>query len=507
MLDVEEKEQIRRAVLVEGKSQRQVARETGHSRNTIRKMLENGEAPRYRQKRPRSSPVLGPFKAILDAWIAEDEKKPKKKRRTARRMYTLLRGEEYGYCGAESTLRAYVGRVRKRLRKQVYLPLDYEPGEVGQVDFGEAEVVIAGEQVTAQLLLVWLGYSGSTFVKAYPGQTQEIFFDGMASSFEFFGGVPQELWFDNLKAAVNKILKGIKREEQEAFIAFRSHHLFAAEFCNLQAGWEKGGVEGRVGYSRRNWLIPLMEFASWEALNDYLREQCEAEFSRRMRGRRETIGARLVVEREHFLPLPQQRYPCCKTVPVQPNHLSLVSYDTNRYSVPVEHAHEKLLLRAFPDRVEIALGEETLAVHLRCWEREQDVLDAQHYLSLLARRPRAFERAKPLKAWRQQWPAVFDRYWEALKAHHPGQRGTKIFIQVLQLCQDYSEETLAGALHQALACHCYQVDGVRELVRRQMEPERPTPLDLRAYPELAAVSVPTPNLKHFNQLLTTGGGS
>jgi transposase len=131
MLDVEEKEHIRRALLVEGKSQRQVARETGHFRNTIRKMLENGETPRYRKKRPRSSPVLGSYKPILDAWIAEDEKKPKKKRRTARRMYTLLRGEEYGYCGAESTLRAYVGRVRKRMSNQVYLHLDYEPGEGG----------------------------------------------------------------------------------------------------------------------------------------------------------------------------------------------------------------------------------------------------------------------------------------------------------------------------------------------------------------------------------------
>lgn len=145
MLVVEEKERIRRAVLVAGKSQRQVARETGHARNTIRKMLENGDVPRYRQKRPRSSPVLGPFKAIIDAWVAEDEQKPKKKRRTARRMYTLL-SSEYGYRGAESTLRAYVGRVRKRLRNQVYVPLDYQPGEVGQVDTSTGSVHVLGKQ-------------------------------------------------------------------------------------------------------------------------------------------------------------------------------------------------------------------------------------------------------------------------------------------------------------------------------------------------------------------------
>ena len=267
MLDVKEKEQIRRAVLVEGKSRRQVAKETGRSRNTIRRMLTDGEAPRYRKRSARPRPVLDPFQAILDEWIAEDEKKPKKKRRTAKRMYDLLRAEAYGYTGAESTLRAYVGQRRKRTRTQVRIPLAYQPGEVGQVDFGEADVVIAGEKLTAQLLVVWLGFSSSTFVKAYQGQTQEVFFDGIASSFEFFGGVPHQLWFDNLKIAVNKVLKGPKREQQQGFIAFRSHYLFASEFCNLRAGWEKGGVEGRVGYGRRNWLIPVMDFPSWEALN------------------------------------------------------------------------------------------------------------------------------------------------------------------------------------------------------------------------------------------------
>ena len=176
-----EKEEIRRAVLVEGKSQRQVAKETGHSRQTIKKLLTDGEVPKYRMEKKRESPVLGPYKAILAEWVAEDEKKPKKKRRTATRMYQLLRGAEYGYQGAESSVRVYVGQLRKKARNKVYVPLSYEAGEVGQVDFGEAEVIIAGKSVQAQLFLIWLGYSGGTFVKAYPGQSQEIFFVEFAS--------------------------------------------------------------------------------------------------------------------------------------------------------------------------------------------------------------------------------------------------------------------------------------------------------------------------------------
>jgi transposase len=186
--------------------------------------------------------------ALIDEWVAEDEKKPKKKRRTAKRMYDILR-EEHGYKGAESTLRRYVGLSRRKARHKVYVLLDYEPGEVAQLDFGEGEVIIAGKLLKAQLFLMWLGYSSATFMKAYPAQTQEIFFDGHVSAFEFIGGVPRQIWYDNLKIAVLKVLKGRNRQEQETFVSFRSHYLFAAHFCNTAAGWEKGGVEGRVGYS------------------------------------------------------------------------------------------------------------------------------------------------------------------------------------------------------------------------------------------------------------------
>ncbi|MCP5088194.1 MAG: IS21 family transposase [Rhodobacteraceae bacterium] len=448
--------------------------------------------------------MLGPYKALLEQWVAEDEKKPKKKRRTAKRMYTVLRGAEYGYQGAASSVRMYVGQLRKKVRNKVYVPLSYEAGEVGQVDFGEAEVILAGEKVPAQLFLMWLGYSGGTFVKAYPGQSQEIFFDGQVAACEFFGGVPRQLWFDNLKAAVLKVLKGSQRVEQQRFVAFRSHYLFEAHFCNVRAGWEKGGVESRVGYVRRNWLIPVMEFPSWEALNEYLRTQCEQEFGRRLRGRAETIGERLSQEQAQFLPLPERAFACCTTVPGQPNRLSLVSFATNRYSVPVDVAHKKLVLRAFPQRVEIADQHQLVAQHPRCWAREQDILDPQHYLGLLTRRPRAFERARPLRQWRETWPPVFETYWTVLKERFPDHQGTGVFIRILQLCTDYAEETLAEALEMALVCHCYNYDGVRELVRRVAEPARPEPADLSSHPTLARVRVPPPDLGRFNQLLSAG---
>jgi transposase len=506
MLDMTEKDRIRRLVLVEGKSVRQVARETGRSRNTITKMLADSNPPRYQQRVDKPAPVLGPFKSVLDSWIAEDTKKPKKKRRTARRMYDLLRAEPYGYQGAESTLRRYVGQARRQARHKLFVLLDYQPGEAAQLDFGEAEVIIAGQRQAAQLFLMWLGHSSATFMKAYPAQTQEIFFDGHAAAFAFFGGVPHQIWYDNLKVAVAKVLRGRNRQEQEAFVSLRSHYLFDAHFCNTAAGWEKGGVEGRVGYGRRNWLVPVLEFPSWSALNEYLAEQCRREWQRRLQGRDQTIGELLAAEQAHFLPLPAQPFPCCRTEPVEANHLSLVTYGTNRYSIPVEHAHESLLLRAFADRIEVTNGRQVVAVHPRCWDRERDILDPLHFLSLLARKPRAFTQAKAIRQWRESWPPAFERYWAALQVRLPEGEWTTTFIRILQLCATYPEETLAQALDAALVHHCYSYDGVRELLRRQTQPAPPAPVNLADRPDLGRVQVTMPDLAQFNRLLPVGGG-
>jgi transposase len=501
MITMEEKAAVRQAVLVEGKSQRQVAQETGRSRNTIRRMIEDSEKPKYKIGKGRRSPVMAPYKELLERWVAEDELKPKKKRRTSVRMYALLR-DEYGYQGAESTLRWHVGQSRRQVRHKVYIPLGYEPGETAQVDFGEADVCIAGKVMTAQLFVMWLGYSGAVFVQAYPAASQEVFFAGHVAAFAFFGGVSQEIWYDNLKNAVEKVLRGRGREEQESFTSFRSHYLFSAEFCNVRSGWEKGGVEGKVGYSRRNWLIGAPSFESWEALNLYLRDCCRQEQARCLRGRKETIGERLKQEQVRLRPLPAQPYRCCKTIAVSANGLSLVTFATNRYSVPVEVAHEPLTLHAYVDRIEISTRSQKVAEHDRCWGRGQDILNPHHYLSLLAKRPRAFPHAQAIRAWQQSWPATFDLYFDALKQRSERMEATRIFIGVLQLGEKYTETGLATGLEEALKHHCYTVAGVSDCLRRLTEGAQPAPSSLANHPHLAAVEVTTPDVQRFNQLLS-----
>jgi transposase len=506
MIIVEQKEQIRRAFYIEGKSIRQIQRETGYHRQTIRKALQDGEVPRYQLKGSRPSPVLGPVRPIIDRWLEEDQGQPRKQRHTAKRIYERLTNE-YGFDGAESTVRHYVGQRRKQMRNKVFIPLEYAPGQIGQMDFGQAQVIIAGEQLIAHLFCLRLGYSKQPFVTALPSQAQEAFFEGHVRAFDFLGGVPHVLVYDNLKVAVKRVLEGRNREEQATFVAFRSHYLFESRFCTPRKGHEKGRVEGLVGYARRNWLVPTPEYATWDALNAYLLSKCSAEGQRRLRRMKTTIGEALVQEQAQFLPLPSHPYRCCTVRPARANGFGLVTFQTNRYSVPADHAHEALWLRAYVDRVEITNGSQVLAVHVRCYKREQDVLNPLHYLPLLEQRPGAWEQAKPILEWQQRWPQVYDDYLAALRDRMSISQATREFVHILQLHEDYPEDIIAQALQQALEGYCYTVDGVKQIVRRLAEPAcTVAPLEGDDLPVPDVASVVWPELDQFDRLLHTVAG-
>src|ERR687891_84772 len=355
VLKVDQREQIRRAYFIEGKSIRQIALEGHHHRRTVRQALQDAGPPHYTRRQSRARPVLGPFVHLINQWLTEDLTRPAKQRHTAHRIYQRL-VEEHGFTGKESNLRQYVREHRPTPRHSgIFIPLTYEPGEDAQCDFGEAQVVLAGRQIKVQLFCIRLCYSKLSFVMALPHQQQEAFFEGHQQAFGFFGGVPRHIWYDNLSQAVRPQLVGHRPQEQDSFVAFRSHYLFESPFCTPAEAHEKGLVEGLVGYARRNFLVPLPEVDSFQELNDLLRERCLAEAGRRLRGEDQTIGELWDQERSHLLPLPRQPYPCCRTVPVRPNRLSLVTFQTNRYSVPVEWAHHSLFLRAFVDQYLSAL--------------------------------------------------------------------------------------------------------------------------------------------------------
>ncbi len=501
MISVNNRERIRRAYFVENKSIREIARELGHSRKTVRKALESADPGQYTVKEPRLAPVLGPYKELVDRLLAENQKLPRKQRYTTHKIYEQVR--KAGYTGSESGVRSYIAQhQREKKHPAVFIPLEFDPGMDAQVDWGEAMAILAGQRMTVQFFVMRLNYSRKAFVMAFPAQKQEAFFEGHVCAFHHFGGVVRRIAYDNLKAAVQEVLQGHTRKEQERFVIFRSHYLFESHFCTPGQGHEKGGVEHEVGFARRNFMVPLPEAASFEELNADLLACCLADGQRTVDGQAVTIGQAWEIEKPSLMPLPEKDFECCVNKPVSLMPYSQVEFETNRYSVPADNLHSKLVLKAYPFRVKILHGNDVLAEHPRSYARNQEIFDPLHYLPLLEQRPGAFEHAKPIRRWRKQWPAVYEQLLARLKVENRDGRGIREFVQILKLHQEYPAELVEQAVTQALQFGCIHADGVRLCLHQRLHPTQAIPpLNLVGQPQLFQASSQPVDLHCYEQLL------
>jgi transposase len=509
MLTVEQIEAIRRAYYHEQKSVRAIARELGHGRRVVREAIAgtHPQPRRYRLTKRKARPVLDPVVAIIDAWLAADGTAPRKQRHTAKRIYDRLVAE-HGFTGSETVVRGYV-RAWKRAHasdRPSFLPLAHAPGAEAQCDWGEALVRVAGVEQTVYLFCYRLSYSLKPFVCAFPTTRQECFLAGHVAAFAALGGVPRRVVYDNLSTAVRKVLQGRTRVEQETFVAFRGHYVYASHFClpGREGAHEKPLVETLVGYARRNFLVPVPAVPSWEALNALLAECCAAEDARRVPGRAQPVGVLWREEQAQLRPPPPQAFPCCRTVAVHATRQALVTFERNRYSVPTRYAGERVLLRAFAWAVEISDGQTVIARHPRLYGRDGEQLDPLHYLAVLEQKPGAFDLARPIQRWAREWPPIYHQYLAALRHARP-ESATREFVRILQLHARYEGAAVAAALERALALECWSADGVEQCLQLACAPGvAAATLDLAAVPGLAplvAVQIPLPDLTAFSRLL------
>ena len=301
---------VRLACHVDGLSQREAASRFGIARETVRKMLRHSEPPGYRRRQPPKRPKLAPFTDIIDRILEEDRTVHRKQHHTAKRIFERLR-DEHGFTGKETIVKDYV-RERRLRRREMFVPLSHPPGHA-QADFGEADAIIAGVKYRAHFFVMTLPHSDACFVAAYPAATTEAWLDGHNRAFVFFGGVPQSILYDNDKCLVSRILSDGTRQRTRAFSGLQSHYLFEDRYGRPGKGNDKGNVEGVVGYARRNFMTPLPRFASWDAFNGHLEEQCRNRQGNVLRGHRESIGERFVRDREALKrPLPAPFDACDK---------------------------------------------------------------------------------------------------------------------------------------------------------------------------------------------------
>lgn len=483
---------IRRKVLVEGVSKRQICREYHIAHKTLAKILAYSEPPGYRSSVPRPRPKLDPYLGVITTILENDKDTHRKQRHTAKRIFERLR-DEYGYPGGYTQVKDELAR-RRHHDQAVHMPIHHEPGEA-QFDFGEAQVFINGQLCKAHYAVMALPASDAYFVKAYPRENTETFQDAHVCAFEHFGGVPTRTSYDNTSIAVAKIV-GRARNLTKGFLVLQSHHLFAEHFCNPASGNEKGNVEGGVGYSRRNWMVPIPRFESWEAFNAYLARRCREDLGRVLRGHSKTKAERLVADQAAMLPLPTIRFEARRVAKTRATSLSLVRFDSNDYSVPTAFAHHECTVAGGISEVTISCGTQVVATHERSWNKQGVFYDPRHYLALLERKPGALDFARPLKDW--DLPGCFDLLRRRLEADL-GFGGTREFIKVLRLLEHASVAKLAGAIDYALQIGATSSDAITCILHHRAT--RPVSLfSLDGHPHLKPYAIETPDLSAYAQL-------
>ncbi len=339
MISMDQYEYVRTAHRVYGKSIRTIERETGHDRKTIRKVL-RGEYSGYSQREAQPYPRLGPLLETINSWLEADKRAPKNQRHTAARVFQRLVAEE-GFKGSESTVRRYVRKAKVHLgvnAPKAFIPLDPDCGQEGEVDWGGALAIIAGQPLRLKFFSMRSKSSGKHLVRFYPCERQQAFFDAHMHAFAFFGGVFKTLVYDNLTSAVQKVLRGKGRIEQESFRKFHSYYSFHARFCNVASAHEKGGVEGNIGYVRRNYLVPIPKAQTIEELNEQVLRDCLAYGDHRLQGRDRTVNELFEEEKEHLLALPDHPFSNIQTVESRVNwfrQLDLAHFDILIWPTPV----------------------------------------------------------------------------------------------------------------------------------------------------------------------------
>ena len=267
---------VRHKVLVEGHSQRAVARELGLARVTVRKSLGQASPVRTSVALPRPRPVWDTVATRVRALLLESKQwTGGKQRLTATRLHELLRAEGH-QVGVTAVRDAVAEWKRQRQWREVFVTLTYRPGDLAEVDFFEVLVDIDGTRRKAWLFLMRLMYSGRDFAWIYERQDQISFLDGHVRAFAHFDGVPARVAYDNLRAAVVRILVGGARTLTPRFTALASHYLLEACFCRPGEGHDKGGVEARGKAIRQQALVPIPSGPTLAGINEALLTRLDA---------------------------------------------------------------------------------------------------------------------------------------------------------------------------------------------------------------------------------------
>ena len=487
---------IRLEVLRGETSKRAILQRENIHWETLKKILQYPEPPGYRSKKPRPKPKLGCYLERIAQIIEDDKAISKKQRHTSKRIYERLKAE--GYQGGSTQVKEAVREI-KRVNQEVFMPLVHRPGEA-QVDFGFAVAKVGGVLRKIAFFVMVLPHSDAFFVMSFERECTETYWEGHVRAFEFFGGVPNRISYDNSKVLVSKVLGSCERKFTDGFLKLQSHYLFREHFCRVRRANEKGVVEGVVKYARLNFLVPVPQVRDLEELNLKLAEACREDLKRRLRGKSATKAQLLTEDRQAFLPHSAGEFDPCRKLPTRANSLSLVRFDRNDYSVPVAYAHHEILVKGYVDRVVLVHKHCVVAEHRRSWGKERVFFNYLHYLPLLERKPGAIDHARPMAEL--NLPGCFDVLRRRLENEQQKEGdGTREFIRVLRLLEDYPMSRLEEAVQKGLAMRVHSRDAIVQFLSPRSSLQRSTFL-LDGQRHFRRVQVDGPNLSAYRALLS-----
>lgn len=492
--------EIRKKVLVEGVSKRQVMEEEGIHWETLKKILAHSQPPGYQISQERSQPKVGPFLGRIKQILEDDKHTHKKQRHTAKRIFERLCAED-GYTGGYTQVKKAVRGIKKRT-SEVFIPLTHRPGEA-QVDFGHALVKLNGVLVKRPYFVMALPYSDAFFVQIFERESTEFVWEGHIRAFKYFGGVPWRISYDNAKTLVKKLIGVHQRELTRNFKQLVSHYLFDHHFCTVRRGNEKGVVEGGVKYVRLNFMVPVPQVGSLEELNKKLVVNCREDLERKLRGKGATKAQLLEGDKTHFRPLPDTPFDACLKQSTTATSMSLVRFDTNDYSVPVEYAHHPVVVKGYIDRVDIFYKDKRITTHDRLWCKEGMAFNPVHYLAVLERKPGALDHARPLEDW--NLPECFTLLRRRMEGKEKFRgEGAREFIKTMQLLEKHPMDRLTRAVEKAVQMEIYTRDAVAQLLYPR-EDYRLTTFSLDGREHLRRVQVARTDLSAYRELMLTGG--
>lgn len=397
MLTMDQKYRIKVLHRFEAKSMRQIARETGNDFKTVKKYLDMEDfnaKPPVKQTRTSKTDL---YEQEVRGWLEADLTAPGKQRHTAHRVFERLRetASDKGQTldVSERSIRTLVARLRAEIAQQdiAYLPLFHPMGEA-QVDFGKTTFIEKGIRYEGCHLAMTFPYSDAGYTQLFKGQNLECLMQGMKNIFEHIGGMPTVIWFDNMSTAVKTIKAHGEREVTDGFYRLMTHYCFQSNFCNPESGNEKGSVENFVGYSRRNFFVPVPEFEELQAYNRSLLELCDLDMERPHYKKEETVRDLFTAERKVFAPLPRIPFDACNYVLARTNNYGKASFATNRYSTAGHLANQNVWLKVGAHTVTILNKDmKPVVTHSRLYGKNKDSMLWSPYLSLVSKRPTALK--------------------------------------------------------------------------------------------------------------------